>query len=377
MGIVTRDANGHARSQAEVLREVAEYYSDAGNKTEALANVTKTLGKGYQSLLPILAGGADGIDKVTAAAAKNGMILDESAIKGIKEYGKVLKDNEQAMKGFEVQMGLLTLPVETFKAQTLGGLIGKLNELSPGWKNAIGGGAMFAEVIGYLGSVVALAVPTLAALGFKLTGFAGWFTGITGSIGTSISGLGATIAGATGAAAAGLVALAGAVGFGIGSLINRIPAVKRFQKTLGEALGNSFYDASVKAQRGLDRISLALSRFPGKVRSALSSLGEIVRKPIEQALYWLSKLNPFQRRSPSLVDNVIAGTAVIARQYASLSGINLTAPSFAMAGAPIGMAGTRFGAQPIEQHTHIYLDGQEMQRSFARSGSRAGRTGVR
>lgn len=59
--------------------------------------------------------------------------------------------------------------------------------------------------------------------------------------------------------------------------------------------------------------------LPEAFQKALLSILYTVRAMIKQIVDWLSYLNPFQRHSPSLVDNVTAGVSEILRQYSRLS----------------------------------------------------------
>lgn len=131
MGVATKDANGKNRTSTEVLRDVADYYAKASDKTHALALASKVLGRGYASLLPVLASGAEGIDKLAASAESAGLILSDSDVKELKDYNKALADNKMALKGVEVQVGLATLPYETFKAEAVGGTLKLLRQLNP------------------------------------------------------------------------------------------------------------------------------------------------------------------------------------------------------------------------------------------------------
>jgi hypothetical protein len=102
-----------------VLRDLAQYYSTAKDKTAATALAAKLLGKGYMALLPVLANGAAGIDSLTTSAQKNGLVLGQDSVDAVKAYGKALKDQEDAQKGLEVQTGLLVLPFKTLITEGL------------------------------------------------------------------------------------------------------------------------------------------------------------------------------------------------------------------------------------------------------------------
>lgn len=262
--------------------------------------------------------------------------------------------------------------------------------------------AALAPIISTLGSIAggisgaATAVSSISGLfasGGALAGVTTFFSGL----GTSIAGIGTAIAGATGVAAGALVALAGAVGFGIGSLLNKLEPVKKAQDWLGKKLGNAIYDTSEafrkagpviggavdgigkritgfidRVKRGFDSVVDAVRNLPRTIATGLTNLLSAIRPIIARIVERLSYLNPFQRHSPSLVDNVLAGTRVIANAYGGLSGMSIGAPSIAMP----ALAGVRAGGM-VPQEVRVYLDGRELNRGLAKTSSAVARSGAK
>lgn len=182
-GISSTNANGTYRSQIDVLGDLAEWYSTATNKTEANAVATKMLGRGLVQLLPILSSGRKGIEDLSAAAERNGLVLTQDNIDAVKKYGKAQKDLADTMKGTEVQVGLMTMPFETFKQKVLGDMATELNRTSPELKQLAVGAAYTAEAIGAIGGPA-----LIAAAGIKILGGAAAFTGIAyGVLATAFS----------------------------------------------------------------------------------------------------------------------------------------------------------------------------------------------
>lgn len=74
----------------------------------------------------------------------------------------------------------------------------------------------------------------------------------------------------------------------------------------------------------------AVKGFFGGLWSSISqSLQNVVsgiKSKVMQAKEWLTELNPFKRHSPSLVDNVLAGTKIIRQTYESLGGMQIAPP---------------------------------------------------
>jgi len=235
-GIATQNADGSNRTSMEVLADLADYYSKAEDKTAAVALASKVMGRNWQALLPVLAGGKSSIEAITKAAEENGAIYSQDQIDQVRELTKAQKDNTAALEAFTNKVGVAAAPLETFKAETLGGLIDMLNKLSPTLA------AIAVSIISAIGWVVASGgrlLLFLAGLKFFLPGvyaalqglgpaIAGIFTGAWSSIAGFFAGLpallgtfAAWVAGLTGAAAAGAVAIAVALGVALGVGIDK------------------------------------------------------------------------------------------------------------------------------------------------------------
>ena len=77
----------------------------------------------------------------------------------------------------------------------------------------------------------------------------------------------------------------------------------------------------------VNAVKSAFSGLWSSIRQSLTNVVNGIKEKAGQAKEYLQALNPFKRNSPSLVDNVINGTAVIKSTYEDLSGINLAPPS--------------------------------------------------
>ena len=114
--------------------------------------------------------------------------------------------------------------------------------------------------------------------------------------------------------------------------------------------------------------------FGGLWNSIKGSLDKVVngiKDKVGKAKEYLSNLNPFKRHSPSLVDNVIAGTKVIKDTYASLSDMQISPPSigslsagrvnveeaFNIDGGSGGNGGTNYNAPLVQvENMHVRDD---------------------
>jgi len=265
VGIATRDAEGGYRSSTEVLADLAEKYATAEDKTQILAVASKTLGRGFSALLPLLAGGKKNIDDLSVAAKKNGLILSQDALTGVKAYNKALKDNEEAIKGLTVQLGLATLPYETFKTKTIGGLIAKLRELNP---ELVETGAAVVDIGADVAKAGGSALIFIAAIPEALKGLA-WLGARVGSIWETTKIVGLYAAEAIGGIGTALTFVAPTVVAGIGMY----KALADEQDRLKTDPLRGLRTTSTTA--GVANLSAELSVSAGRFRSEENAVGRV------------------------------------------------------------------------------------------------------
>jgi len=169
VGVATQNADGTNRTSMAVLGDLAEAYKNAKDKTDILAVGSKALGRGFTALLPVLANGKKGIEDLAKAAQSNGLIFSNADIQAVKDYNAALKDNEDSVKGTTVQVGLATLPWETFKTRTIGGLLKNLHEVSPEMTTFGVNAAQTAAPLATFGGEALMAVAALKFLGLGET----------------------------------------------------------------------------------------------------------------------------------------------------------------------------------------------------------------
>ena len=139
---------------------------------------------------------------------------------------------------------------------------------------------------------------------------------------------------------------------GIKKIINGVfEWIKRAVTNVGNAIKNGFRNALNFAksfiQTTINSILGIFRGIPGKVTSALSGLWNAIKSPFERAYNeakrWvqkikdeLSRINPFHRESPSLVDNVKSGVDAIKGYYESLQDMSMFRPTgLALAASPV------------------------------------------
>jgi hypothetical protein len=80
LGIGVLDQNGKLKSTDQILRELADAYVNAGDKAKFIADAARLGGRSFQKLLPLLSGGARGLDEMAAAAQHAGAILSNEQV---------------------------------------------------------------------------------------------------------------------------------------------------------------------------------------------------------------------------------------------------------------------------------------------------------
>ena len=113
---------------------------------------------------------------------------------------------------------------------------------------------------------------------------------------------------------------------------------------IGPFIKGVFNGAVAFCKNGIDSIIGFIAGLPQRAVDALKNLGSMIGNALKGALNALSYLNPFAKHSPSLVDNVVAGAAQIAKHYAGLSGMKIGAPVIGGLGSNLAFAGAGGGA---------------------------------
>lgn len=173
MGVSIKGADGKLKPFDSIFGQVAEKFKTMPNGVEKTALAMQLFGKSGKDMLPLLNQGADGMAKLGAQAEKFGFVLTQNNIKAFAGFRKATFESEQAAKGLQIQLGLLTLgPMTKLKTKTTE-LVSELNDMPAPMKEVIGtmivfGGpalSMTGSLLAAGGSVAMLttAFPALAA----------------------------------------------------------------------------------------------------------------------------------------------------------------------------------------------------------------------
>lgn len=286
-GVSMRDANGHLRSATDLLPEIAEMFAKNKNAAIQAQMGTALYGKGWQELMPLLAGGRDGIDELIERHKMLGTTVNEEAILAGEKLGDQLDDLHLVTQSYGNTLATKLVPalsplVEKMIAWAVANrevITTKLakfaedvaNELAKiDWNAVIDGVRGFIDgardLIGWLGGaknalialVVVMNIQTIMAigglianigkLGMSLYAFSGGAVPATiAAMGAMNMSMGAANAGGLALIKTlGLLAVAAAAGYAVGSLINSgiNAATEKLSggkyKSLGEAAAGDY-----------------------------------------------------------------------------------------------------------------------------------------
>lgn len=110
-GISMRDANGHLRSGAQLLPEVADLFERNTNAATQARMGNAIFGKSWQELAPLLQGGSSGIQQLQERYKQLGIEVDAGAIKSGEAFGDQMDDLNQVMRSYGNTITGKLLPV--------------------------------------------------------------------------------------------------------------------------------------------------------------------------------------------------------------------------------------------------------------------------
>lgn len=244
-----------------------------------------------------------------------------------RELGIFLRSSPQAFNILKTQLQNVVarviiplIPAILAFASAVVRVVDAFTAMSPVFQKVVLLGALFLFALGpilqYFANIGRLFIFMHAEF-FKFAGTVGWAGRAIGGLATNFVTLLRlpftlivnAFEGIAGAAGLMDVAIMGIPVIWIAVFTAVIAAVIVFRRQIGDAL---------------HWIAENWQRLPGIVLGALKNLVRIISEAAKAAYEWLSYLNPFAHHSPSLVEQVTAGVALIAAKYASLSGIGQT-----------------------------------------------------
>jgi ABC-type transporter Mla subunit MlaD len=119
MGVSVRDSQGNLVSLYETMLGMSDYYSTATNKTEALANIMKVLGRNGGALEPLFMNGREGLKAFGDEAERLGVVISGSQAAALDEFGDKMKSIGTALKGVGITIATALLPYLTVMADKI------------------------------------------------------------------------------------------------------------------------------------------------------------------------------------------------------------------------------------------------------------------
>lgn len=111
------------------------------------------------------------------------------------------------------------------------------------------------------------------------------------------------------------------------SVWNRISSIiSNVTNTIRSKVSNAANFMRNTFTSAINKVKRVFSGLWGSIKRSLDKVVDGIKEKVGKAKEFLSDLNPFKRRSPSLVDNVIAGVKVIKDTYQSIGDIRITPP---------------------------------------------------
>lgn len=295
LGVATKTATGAIRPTNEVLNELSGIFAKLPDGAEKTALSMKLFGKAGQDLIPFLNSGPEGLKALGDEAERLGIVIDPVTAKLGDEFNKALDRSRSAALGLSLSLGNALLPSLTGLIDKANNAVASISKMAQQFPNATKGALAFGAALTTIGGGLLglAALGTLApkvAQGFALLSHALAPATILlavrnyGDLAAAVTLLGQ----ASIVAKVGMLGLAGAIGVGIGQLINMgiqmaglqplvdklILSMSRslgFNRQIGQTLGN--------ATEGIQRNIEAL-----KARGVVVERGTMTEYQYEQAL---------------------------------------------------------------------------------------------
>lgn len=282
--------NSHAAVQLQYLKELGMVIQSQPNAFKILtARIQNSLAQAIIPLTPAIIGVLDAFSRLATMFSN----LDP----GIQKL---------------ILFGLATLalvgPILRYvgvTAQLIGELGGAFRYLFKGIGPLLGalrglGGGALSVVTFLLGQLGTVAMASARVLGVMLVGSLRLL--LTFIKGTFVREMGLTLGGFVRLLPA---ALGGPFGIAIAAVIILLIAFRDKLKGIFTSIGRF--------------IVSVFNMLPQSIQNAFMAVIRVVAAAVRVVRDWLSELNPFKRHSPSIVDWVISGTAVIAQRYKNMA----------------------------------------------------------
>lgn len=111
LGISMTDANGKMRTTTELLPDIANAMRSQATESQKAYIATQLFGRGGQSLIQMLEGGAEGLNELTSEAERMGVVVDQDGVDSAKAFGDNLDRLKFSLLGVSLSIGQHIIPI--------------------------------------------------------------------------------------------------------------------------------------------------------------------------------------------------------------------------------------------------------------------------
>ena len=271
LGIKVQNADGSLRNMKEVMMDVSDAFKNSIPPTERAAVAKELFGRSGVSMIPTLIQGRDGINQMTEAARKMGIVLGEEDVEATRKLMVAKTNLSQAIQGLKTQIGLALIPY-----------VERAITVFMDWVNAQGGVKAVVDKF---------VIPALRSLANGFADMLRW-------LGNAVPAFGAIIKLFSAVATAAIMATPGPITWKI-EMVKAIAQSNEFaQQNLPKV-----QDAFLNMADGIDKVTgrippeieaqgadavarykAQMNRTPAEVQASLSGLGPAVRAGFDKSV---------------------------------------------------------------------------------------------
>lgn len=133
LGVKVKNSDGTLRSSEEVLKDIAQRFSEFADGSTKTAYAVEIFGRAGAKLIPLLNSGRDGLAEMAEEARALGVVFDEKAAKAAEQFNDNLTRLGQAAQGLKIEL--------------LQGLIPPLTDLTQRFLDARAAGVDFIDAL--------------------------------------------------------------------------------------------------------------------------------------------------------------------------------------------------------------------------------------
>lgn len=182
LGVNIRDSAGNLKTPDAIFTELAGKFATMEDGAQKTALATQFFGKSGANLIPLLNGGAKGLEDMGTEAARMGFVMSTEAAKASEQFNDNLSRVTDSAKGLMFQLGTALIPILDTLAQKITGAVQKVTDWvreNPNLAQTLAG--VLTVLTGLL-VVVGTISAAVGAVVFTVGKFAAAWRGVTAAI---------------------------------------------------------------------------------------------------------------------------------------------------------------------------------------------------